>query len=244
MEQKSTRIGWIDELRGLAVVAMILYHIAFNLSDFLHLPFPWLETVMESRFLGVLHTIFVAVFLGLSGICSHMTRRPWGRVGRVLFGAVAVTAVTYAVFPDQTIWFGVLHCLAVCMALEVPGRRLTEKIPPVWGLVLSVILYAITYRISDGFLLHHSLPAAWYSGGVLTAVGFPSPAFQSLDYVPLLPHIFLFAAGVFIGRLPLPRGRIHCRFLAFCGRHSLAIYLLHQPIIFGIFFLFETLMKG
>lgn len=244
MEEKTTRIGWIDALRGLAVAAMIIYHIAFNINDFLNLSLPWLERTMESRFLEILHTIFVAIFLGLSGICSHLTRRPWGRTIRVLIGAMAVTAVTYAVFPAQTIWFGVLHCLAVCMALERIGRRWIGKIPPVPGIILSLVLFGITYRISDGFLLWYRLPAEWYSGGILTAVGFHSPFFQSLDYVPLLPHIFLFSAGVFIGKLSLPKGKIRCRFLEFLGRHSLAVYLLHQPIIFGVFFLLETLIKG
>lgn len=244
MENKTTRIGWIDELRGLAIWAMIAHHMAFNLIYFLELPIPWLKMAMESRTLEVLHTLFVAVFLGLSGICSHLTRRPWRRVGRVLLGAAAVTAVTYVLFPEETIWFGVLHCLGVCMALHALLVRPAKKIPPVWGAAVSVLLFLATYRLPDGYIFSCALPKTLYTGGVLTAVGFPDAFFNSLDYVPLLPHIFLFSAGVCLGNLRLPQGRVHCRALAFSGRHSLAVYLLHQPVVFGLFFLFEKMLRG
>ncbi len=242
MENKSTRIGWIDELRGLAIWAMIFYHIAFNIVDILRLPLPWLQAIMESRFLGVLHTLFVAVFLGLSGICSHFTRRPLLRAGKVALGAAAVTVVTYFVFPEQAIWFGVLHCLAICMVLHACLGKYLKKISPLWGLAVSVLLFLVTYRLPDGFIFSYALPSSLYRGGWLTALGFPDRFFLSLDYVPLLPHIFLFLGGAFLGNMRLPRGRVHCRFLAFCGRHSLLIYLLHQPLIFGVFLLLEKVL--
>ncbi len=242
MEEKNKRIGWIDELRGLAICAMILYHIAFNMLYFLHLPLPWLRLAMESRWLGVLHVLFVAVFLGLSGICSHLTRRPWHRAGRVLCGAAVVTVVTFFAFPEQAIWFGVLHCLGVCMALEAFFGKYLRKIKPLWGLVISLALFILSYRVPEGYILTFALPDSVYMGGILTVVGFPDRFFSSLDYVPLLPHIFLFSAGVFLGCVPLPERGTHCRLLAFCGRHSLAVYLLHQPVVFGVFFLLGKIL--
>ncbi len=242
MEQKGTRIGWIDELRGLAVWAMILYHIAFNLVYFLEVPLPWLKVVMESRGLHILHVLFVAIFLGLSGICSHFTRHPWHRVGKVAIGAAAVTVVTWILFLEEAIWFGVLHCLAVCMALEIIFGRHLKKIPPKWGTAVSLILFALTYRLPNGYILGLELPKELYAGGLLTMVGLPDMFYNSLDYVPLLPHIFLFVTGVFLGNMHLPHGRVHMKALAFCGRHSLALYLLHQPVVFGLFFLLDRII--
>ncbi len=237
MHQEGKRLAWMDELRGLAVWAMILYHIAFNLLYFLELDLPWLSRVMESRSLSVLHTLFVAVFLGLSGICCHFTRRPLYRALRVALAAAAVTVITYILFPEETIWFGVLHCLAVCMLLFWGLGRYLVKIPPVQGLACCLLFFAITFRIPMGYLVQLPLLEALYVGGLFTPLGFPDAFFQSLDFVPLLPNIFLFAGGFFLGRLPLPAGKTHSAFLAFCGRHSLLFYLIHQPVIFGIFFL-------
>jgi len=244
METKSARVGWIDEVRGLAVWAMILYHIAFNITEFLELPVPWLRNIMESRVLGVLHTVFVAIFLGLSGVCCHFTRHPFWRAGKVLLCAGAVTAVTVLVFPDATIWFGILHCLAVCMLLYALLQKYLSKIPTAWGLLGSVLLFFLTMRLPDGFVFSCALPSAWYRGGFWTVLGFPDRFFTSLDYVPLLPHLFLFSAGVFLGAMDLPKTAARFRFLAFCGRHSLVIYLVHQPLVFGMFLLLEKILKG
>ena len=243
MEERTGRILWIDELRGLALVAMILHHIAFNIVYFVKLPIDGLAGFLEGGAFRALQLVFIGVFLGLSGICSHLSRRPLLRAGRVILGALAVTGVTYFVFPEDVIWFGVLHCLATCMALAALFGKYGKKVPPLWGAFVSLLLFAITYRVPDGFLLFWRLPKAWYIGGILTPFGFPDAFFGSMDYVPLLPHIFLFAAGFFLGNLRLPEGGGKVPFLGFLGRHSLMVYLLHQPLLFGIFFLLEKIIE-
>ncbi len=245
MEKETNgRILWIDELRGFALVAMILHHIAFNIVYFVKLPTDGLSVFLESGAFRALQLLFIGVFLGLSGVCSHLSRRPLLRAGRVILGALAVTAVTYFVFPDAVIWFGVLHCLGVCMLLAAALGKYGKKVPPIAGVFASLLLFAITYRVPDGFLLSLSLPRAWYAGGLLTPFGFADPFFQSMDYVPLLPHIFLFSAGFFLGNLRLPKGGGKFPVLGFLGRHSLKVYLLHQPILFGIFFFLEKIIEG
>lgn len=242
MSQRNHRIPWIDELRGLAVLAMIAHHIAFNLIYFLGFSVPWLEAFMDSIAFEVLQTAFVAVFLGLSGICCHFTRRPLLRAGRVFLGALAVSAVTFLVYPDEAIWFGILHCLAVLMALYALFKKSLDRVPRLWGLLISAILFFLSFRIPGGKILWWDVPKMLYDSGLLMPLGFPAPSFESLDYVPLFPHLFLFSAGVFLGNRALPEGRMHSRLLAFCGRHSLLIYLLHQPIVFGLFFILEKLL--
>lgn len=242
MSQTNPRIPWIDELRGLAILAMIVHHIAFNLIYFLNLPIPWLSAFMDSFGFHALQTLFVAVFLGLSGICCHLTRHPFKRALRVFLGALAVTIVTYIFYPEETIWFGVLHCLAVLMALFALLKKQLIRVPRFWGVLISAILFFVFFRLGEGQLLWWTLPKSLFRGGILTPLGLASPSFQSLDYVPLLPHMFLFSLGIFAGNGVLPQGKRHSRILAFCGRHSLLIYLLHQPVIFGLFFGLDKLL--
>ena len=244
MEKPRERIAWIDETRGLALLAMILHHIAFNLIYLVEIPAEWLARFLEGGAFRALQLLFVAVFLGLSGICSHLSRRPFLRAGRVALGALAVTVVTYFVFPDDVIWFGVLHCIAFCMAFFALFGKYIKKIPPVWGAAFCLALFVLTYRLPDGYILSYALPPSFYRGGILTILGFSDAFYSSMDYVPLLPHFFLFAAGFFLGSLRLPEGGGKLPCLAFCGRHSLSIYLLHQPILFAVFFLIEKIIEG
>ncbi len=244
MKIKENRVWWIDEVRGFALLAMVLHHIAFNITNFLRMPVPWLEKALESRAFFVVHTIFVAIFFCISGICCRFSKRPFSRAGKVLSGALAVTAVTYVLFGAEAIWFGVLHCLGVCMFLDALFAKKAGGTKPLRGIAVSLCLFFLTCRVPDGYILNIPLPDVLYKGGFWTAFGFPDSGFASMDYVPLLPHIFLFSAGVFAGRFSLKPGRMHSRFLAFCGQHSLALYLLHQPLLFGLFWAAEKILKG
>lgn len=246
MENTGKRIYWIDELRGLAIWAMILYHIAFNVIDILALPVPWLRALMYGKLLGFLHPLFVGIFVTLSGICSHFSRRPLLRAVKVLGAAMLVTAATLVVFPEDAIWFGILHCLGTCMLFAPFAKKLSAKVPPVTGFICMLLLFLVTFHLPDGYLgfgsLSLALPKSWYRGGILTMLGFASPYFTTYDYAPLIPPIFLFFGGAFLGRIPFMPGKCHSRFLAFCGKHSLWIYLGHQPLVFGIFMLLDIIL--
>ena len=71
-------------------------------------------------------------------------------------------------------------------------------------------------------------------------MGFTAPGFYSSDYFSLLPWYFLFAAGYFAHRLwyrqlrKSPLAAVHVPGLDWLGRHSLVVYLLHQPVLFGM----------
>ena len=101
------------------------------------------------------------------------------------------------------------------------------------------MLFLFTYHVPQHFLgigpFQITLPSAWYVSYWLSLVGLLSPDFYSADYFPIFPYLFLFLAGYFLGKLPLPdwMRRSHCRPLARLGQHSLIIYLLHQPILYG-----------
>ena len=113
-------------------------------------------------------------------------------------------------------------------------------------LVVSLLLFAATYHTQDGFWQlgpwQILLPGAWYANLFTAFFGFFPRGFFSTDYFPLLPWLFLFWAGYFLhfcmGRARMePLRRSVCAPLGWLGRHSLGIYLLHQPVIYGVLLL-------
>lgn len=84
-----------------------------------------------------------------------------------------------------------------------------------------------------------ALPQALYASYTTAYLGFMPKSFFSTDYFPLLPWLFLFWAGYFlhhlVGRERLaPLRKSVCPPLGWMGRHSLVLYLLHQPVILGV----------
>lgn len=142
--------------------------------------------------------------------------------------------------------FGVLTLLGAAMLITGLLQPLLQKIPAWAGLVVSLLLFAATYHTQDGFWQlgpwQILLPGAWYANLFTAFFGFFPRGFFSTDYFPLLPWLFLFWAGYFLhfcmGRARMePLRRSVCAPLGWLGRHSLGIYLLHQPVIYGVLLL-------
>ncbi|WP_408071339.1 heparan-alpha-glucosaminide N-acetyltransferase [Butyrivibrio sp. JL13D10] len=122
---------------------------------------------------------------------------------------------------------------------------------PFWGFIVNIILFGFTKSINQGvinlFLTKINLPANLFdgssSGGVngsfLNYLGFMQNDFYSSDYFSLMPWIFLFLSGYFLYGVLKPRFEsaafhINIKPLSWIGRHSLLIYMLHQPVLYGI----------
>lgn len=114
-------------------------------------------------------------------------------------------------------------------------------------------LFAFTANVWDGYLGFFSiplipLPDVLYETNWLCWLGVYSPTFQSADYFPLLPWIFVFFGGVFLGRyaragkFPKWTYRRHVPFLSFFGRHALVLYVVHQPVFLGIGLLLNAVL--
>jgi uncharacterized membrane protein len=148
--------------------------------------------------------------------------------------------------PSQRILYGVLNLLGLSALLLIPLDKVFRKIPAWAGLGGALLLFALTKNVSRGSLGFEGLvlcrlPHWLYATDLLAVVGFPSPSFWSTDYFPLLPWFFLFCAGYFLWSLldKSPRAkellRPGLRPLSFLGRHSLVIYLIHQPALMAVF---------
>ena len=222
---KQTRIWELDALRGLCILGMVAVHLVFDLQIPTGKAFAFVQ-----NWGGVL-------FFLLSGLCATLGSRPVRRGAVVLGAGLICTAVTLAgralgMLPDyMIIRFGVLHCLGLCMLLWPVFRKLPGWLLAVLGAGLAVLGIYLTKCVMvefSGF--------AW--------LGLLYPSYSSADYFPLLPYLGFFLLGAVLGRLLyakkeslLPQWETIWVFraLRWCGRHSLILYLLHQPLLMLLF---------
>ncbi len=250
------RIYAMDELRGFAVFCMVFYHAFYTLAFLFRLP--WGEALF--RFFTPAEPWFAGLFIFIAGISSDLSRSNLVRGAKLFAVALLVTAATALVVPEELILFGILHFLSICMMafglLQLLRRRAGKEDAPfrLWPVLVCALLLVVTWNISDGylqipFLLKVNLPQSWYQPW-LAPLGLPGPGFASADYFPLLPWCFVFAAGTVVGRLAragrFPEFLYPSRipFFSFLGRHALLIYVVHQPVIYGVSLLVTALMGG
>ena len=233
------RYALLDELRGLDLVSMMLYHACWDLVFLFGVQMNWYAATPGHLWQQSICWVFIL----LSGFCVPLGHHTLRR-GATVFGAgVLVTAVTLLFMPEERVIFGVLTFLGAAMLLTGILEPLLQKVPPAAGLVVSAVLFALCYSVSSGWVGVGSwkllLPQGLYANYLTAFFGFYPEGFFSTDYFALLPWIFLFWAGYFghrsIGRARMePLRRSVCAPLGWMGRHSLVLYLLHQPVIFGV----------
>ena len=165
----------------------------------------------------------------------------------MVFGSGAlVTLVTLIVMPQNRVVFGVLTCIGSCILVVTAIEKVLRKVPPIAGILCSFFLFLMTKNINAGYIglgegLRFMLPENWYANYVTTYLGFPFARFYSTDYFSLFPWLFLFVTGVFLYEIFDNKNWWECSILQikipvvnFLGRHSLLVYLLHQPIIYAL----------
>ncbi len=241
-EGKRPHYGLLDTVRGVCILSMVAYHGMYDLVDIFGLPSAWYTGLPGY----IWQQSICWTFILLSGMCWQLSRRHVKR-GLLLVGCgAAITLITWLVMPSQRILYGVLNLLGLSALLLIPLDKVFRKIPAWAGLVGALLLFALTKNVARGSLGFEGLvlcrlPRWLYATDLLAVVGFPSPSFWSTDYFPLLPWFFLFCAGYFLWSLldKSPRAkellRPGLRPLSFLGRHSLAIYLIHQPALMAVF---------
>jgi len=241
MEKK--RLYAIDELRGLAVILMVIYHLIVDLDMFGYAISP------HSIYTRPIGFVSAFLFILVAGFSSRLSRNNARRALKIFAAAYAITGVTGALSFAPDIRFGILHFMATAMMIYELCRPVIEKVPPKVGLAVFFLLYLITYKIPSGHIFGLTLPSWLYQSRELYWLGLPASDFQSGDYYPLIPHLFLFLTGVMIAGLvnlqdpPKNLQKSSLPALGFVGRHSLLIYFLHQPVLFGLVWLITLLIK-
>lgn len=222
------RFDILDAWRSVAVLLMLIYHFLYDLYIFgLMAP----EQLFSTP-LNVMQKFICCSFILLAGMSARFSRSNL-RHGLVVLAAGIVIEAGAAV-GGQTIRFGILMFMGTSMLLYHLGGKWLRKFPAPLLAAGSGALYFLT----DWFTSEVRVQAVW-----LYPLGFMYPGFFSADYFPLMPWFFLFLIGTVLGgwclahrenrllSVPLPAA------LTWPGRHSLIIYVLHQPVLYGIGYL-------
>lgn len=220
------RAPFLDALRGMAVIWMIIFHTAYDLQ--MH---QYLDWDFANGFWFAFPRVIAFTFLfcvGMSLNYGHTPKPNWKslkkRSLKLGLAAFCVSIGTYFAFPAQWIYFGTLHCIftgSILGVLVVNHRKLC-------AVLLLLILtgqYVLSYDIK------------WLSS-ILEK--------PSMDFIPIYPWFWAILMGILAGpylsRISFLRDMKPRPFLDFLGHHSLKIYLLHQPLIFGTIWLISEIL--
>ncbi|PWW03649.1 putative membrane protein [Hoeflea marina] len=229
------RLQIIDLVRAVALLAMASYHFSWDLEYF-----GYLEPGSTGHGLFKLYARSIAssfLFLvGVSLVLAHWPRFRFDgflkRIAMVAGAAALISLATWIATPDQFIFFGILHEIALASLLGLAFVRL----PPALTLAVALAVVALPQLFRAEFF---DAPWLWW-------VGLSAHVPRSNDYVPLFPWFGAVLAGIALTRLAIATGlrerlqRIRLpgtplvRLLRFAGRHSLAFYLVHQPVLIAI----------
>ena len=241
MPKRSGRIYFLDELRALALIGMIIYHAAYDLYAIFGLDFDFFSPGWDTLQMAVCCT-----FIVIAGISSRLTKNALKHGITVFCAGMLMTIGTYFFMPSQVIWFGVLHFLGASMIIYYLIRKSVNRAPALIGAMFSLAAYLCLYGLPSGtiFFGNVEVPYNLYFSKFLAVIGLPGPGFRSADYFPLLPWFFLFLFGCFIGKwfkerkIPDFMMDKHSDFLAKIGSNTLVIYIAHQPVIYGLLYAF------
>ncbi len=213
------RIWELDFVRGVAILFVVMFHILFDM-EFIYgytIPFEW-------QWLAQLAGIFIL----LAGVCAPFSRSCVKK--GVLLGCFAMlfTLVTYIYDNEFFVQFGILHQLAFCMLMYPLFKRMKS----VWLILLSIVMLVM------GIQLNNSISPYPH----LYIFGWADANFQSMDWFPIMPYTAYFLLGIVISRCEYSNNQSMFKFkqplltkpFCFIGRHTLWIYLIHQPVVMGV----------
>ena len=246
--REKQRLHALDAIRGITLISMIAYHAMWDLVYMFGVRADW----YRSDGAHLWQQSICWTFILLSGFCHALGRKPWKR-GLIVFGAsVAVTVVTLIFMPDQKILFGVLNLIGLSMLGMALLAKPFSRVNPYLGAVLSFVIFGLTKTVQTGTLAVFGfaiadVPEVLYANDFTALFGFPGPDFSSTDYFPLIPWFFLYVTGWFLYRIFARRhwlgifAKPRVPVLDFIGRHSLPIYMAHQPVIYAVLMIWNVL---
>ncbi|MGN7293752.1 heparan-alpha-glucosaminide N-acetyltransferase [Rhizobium sp. SAFR-030] len=239
---RTPRIPLIDTLRGLALIAMASYHFTWDLEFF-----GYIEPGTATEGLWKLYARSIATsflfLVGLSLVLAHQPQIRWRsfakRFAAVAAAALVISIGTYVALPQEWIFFGILHNIAVSSLLALAFLSLP---PGVTGVVAIAIGAAF---VIDGWFMPGVLRSAAFNTPWLAWIGLAETPPRSNDYVPLFPWFGVVLAGIAVsgflkrygGFQRMAAWQQKPNLLTLAGRHSLAFYLIHQPVLIGLVYL-------
>ena len=241
MQKETLRFWEIDGIRGIAVIMMIVYHIFFDIN-FLQIAPINLTSFAFQLFLYPIGSLFLLV-VGISLVLSfqifeknHQRIPPFSkyfwRGVFLLIVALLITFVTW-IYPHKGfIVFGVIHCISFSIILSYWFIKRPTVSLIMGSIIIGVGIVFMQITVKNPYLF-------W--------LGLRSSGFDSLDYFPLFPWFGVVLIGLFVGTYLYPLLQKKYRVpqimpkivypVVFLGKHALVIYIIHQPIIYGVLYL-------
>ena len=238
----------LDLIRGASLLSMIFYHAVWDLVYIEGFNWSWYKS--DASYIWQQSICWT--FILLSGFCWRISRKRLKRGITVFAAGLLVTAMTVIFSPDSRVIFGILTLLGSCMIIMIILHKPLKKCHSVIGMAISLLLFLFLKNTGNGYIGFGgceiiNLPQGLYRNLFTAFWGFPPSDFYSSDYFPILPWIFLFITGYFIYGIFEKKnlfGLLEHKtttLLEWPGRHSLVIYLLHQPVIMIIVYLLSAL---
>ncbi|MCC7572233.1 MAG: DUF1624 domain-containing protein [Candidatus Methanofastidiosum sp.] len=236
MENSPVRFWEIDVLRGIAIIMMVLYHLSYDLyflGDFpikiYSLSWTLFQRTTASLFLLLVGVSLTISYSKIKGKYSKKVifQRNLKRGLKIFLWGVLITLFTFVFLGNGIILFGILHLIGVSIIISYPLLDYKYKNLGLGLIIIMLGLYLGKFTFDTPYLL-------W--------LGFEPQSFFSFDYFPLLPWYGIVLIGIFLGNLAYSNSKrrfnipdfsnnLITRLLSFLGKHSLKIYLIHQPII-------------
>ena len=244
-KSNSQRFIELDLLRGFAISIMVLFHLLWDLDYF--------GIVRLNKAMYNSNIIFQALFLILVGVTlavksnkfqEHSTEmyKQIMRHGLWIFSlGMAITAVTLLVMPERPVLFGILHCIGLSIILCAVFLRFKT-----YNIIFAAAIITVGFIIGH---YHVSHPTIFH---LMFGLHQTNVWKYTIDYFPLIPWFGVTLLGVGIGNILYKDNKrrfkmpdlSHYRpitMVSWLGKHSLAIYLFHQPIIAGALTIFILL---
>lgn len=214
---KNTRSLLLDALRGFTVVLMIIFHASFDLDYFKFIS----VDIVKDPFWYAFPRLIVFLFLfttGCSLYLAHKHKINWKpfvkREMLIGFWALVISVTTYILFPENWIYFGTLHAIFTISLFSLPFLK-----RPILSLIIGLLLFTFSIfwdKTIPWIELNH----------------------QSWDHISVFPWIGASLLGIFAAhknfhQIQIPENKI-TKVLSYMGKHSLFIYITHQPLLFGI----------
>ena len=227
--QADKRFAILDTYRGFVIINMIAFHFLYDVFMAFGIDRTWYFQPVNR----IWQQFICWSFILLSGwVWPYGASKALKRGIFLNFCGLIITAVTAIAMPSQIVIFGVLNFLGCAVLLVIPLEKLLEKLPSMLGLIAFFALFIIFYYCNTWSIGIESI--------LLIPIGFPTRGFFSSDYFSILPWFFLYVTGYYLGRILenkkgfLRISDVKIPVLDIIGRKSIWIYLIHQPLCYGI----------
>ena len=223
------RFAILDTYRGFVIINMIAFHFLYDVFMAFGVDRHWYFQPVNRFWQQYICWSFIL----LSGwVWPYGASKALKRGIFLNICGLGITAVTAIALPSEIVIFGVLNFLGSAVLLMIPLEKLLKRIPSALGFFIFFALFIRFYYCNTWSMGIESI--------LLIPIGFPTRGFYSSDYFSILPWFFLYVTGYYLGRiLESKKGFLRINgvkipVLDIMGRKSVWIYLIHQPICYGI----------